>query len=226
MNIPSPVAALGDRFDEAIEAFREKSPLLAEEFEQLDEAARAQAFTVAGAARVDVVASVWRALDLAIATGQPLEEFRAAITPLVQGAWTGPAPRVETILRTNTLGAYNAGRFRQATHPDVRELRPVWRFDAILDGRTSSVCRRCQGVTLPSDHPWWRTHLAPLHHQCRSSFLTLRASQAGALSEVPTDSEPVEGFGRPPGEPWRPDPADYPAPLRSAVERLAQGPPP
>lgn len=227
-SLPSAVASLGERFAEAIGFFREKSPVFAEQFEALDDEARAQAFTVAGVARIDTIASVWRALEVALDKGQAFEVFKAAVMPLLVKAWVGTpeaaAARVDTIFRTNTSTAYNAGRYKQATHPDTIRLRPVWRFDAILDGRTSSVCKTCHGTTLPADHPWWRSHLSPLHHRCRSSFVTLRASQAGKLTAEPPDAEAAGSFGAPPGKPWRPDPADYPAPLRSAVERIAQGP--
>lgn len=227
---PSPVAALGDRFEEAIAAFRETAPAFDGAFVEVEAAASAKAFTVAQVTRADVVASVWRALDVAIATGESLAAFRATVEPLIAAAWIGspsevPA-RVETIFRTNTAVAYNAGRYRQATHADTVRLRPYWRFDALLDGRTSSICRACHGTTLPADHPWWRTHLSPLHHRCRSSFVTLRASQVERTTDKPPTSEPVGTFGRPPDAPWRPDPAAYPAPLRPAIQRALQPPPP
>ncbi len=224
----SPLASLGERFAEAIAFFREKSPVFAAEFATLDAAARSRAFTVSSVARLDVIASVWRALDVAIASGESFEAFRATVLPLLVSAWVGrpgqiPA-RVDVIFRTNTASAYNAGRYRQARHPDTMRLRPIWRFDALLDGRTSSICRTCHGTTLPADHPWWRTHLSPLHHRCRSSFVTLRASQAGPLTARPPEDEPSGTFGTPPGEPWRPDPGAYPAPLRGAAQRAALPP--
>lgn len=225
MNL-SPVAALGDRFLEAVAWFREKAPVLAERYKEIDAAARQRAFMVAGVAQIDVVASVWRALDVALATGSPFEEFRAAILPLVASAWRGspqqvPA-RIETIFRTNTAGAYNAGRYQQATHPDTIRLRPIWRFDAVLDGRTSDICNACHGTTLPASHPWWRTHLSPLHHNCRSSFVTLRS---GEITLNPPDVAAAGTFGTPPGEAWTPDPGQYPAPLRDAVIRATEPPP-
>lgn len=227
---PSPVAALGDRFEEAIEAFRETAPAFDGAFVEAETAASARAFTIAQVARADVVSGVWKALDVAIATGDTLASFRATVLPLLASAWVGspgqiPA-RVDTIFRTTTAASYNAGRYRQAQHPDTVRLRPFWRFDALLDGRTSSICRACHGTTLPADHPWWRTHLSPLHHRCRSSFVTLRASQVGDLTAKPPADEPAGTFGRPPDEPWRPNPDAYPAPLRPAIHRAMQPPPP
>ncbi len=226
----SPQASFGERFAEAVEFFREKSPVFADDFATLDAAARARAFTVASVAQIDAIASVWRALDVALDSGQPYESFRDAILPILTSAWLGspgkiPA-RIDVIFRTNTASAYNAGRYRQATHPDTVRLRPVWRFDALLDGRTTSICKTCHGTTLPADHPWWRTHISPLHHRCRSSFVTLRASQAGPLTENPPSQEPTGSFGSPPGTPWRPDPRAYPEPLRGALARATEPPPP
>lgn len=229
---PPPVAALGDRFDEAIDAFRETAPAFDAAFDEIRSAASSRAFTIAGVTRADVVASVWRAMDVAIASGEAMATFRAAVLPALASAWgvsgDKAAPRVETIFRTNAAVAYNAGRYRQARHPDTVRLRPIWRFDALLDGRTSSICRTCHGTTLPADHPWWRTHLSPLHHRCRSSFVTLRASQVepGEMTDRPPEEAPTGGFGRPPEDPWRPDPNAYPAPLRPAIHRALAPPPP
>jgi hypothetical protein len=154
---PPPVAALGDRFDEAIDAFRETAPAFDAAFDEIRSAASSRAFTIAGVTRADVVASVWRAMDVAIASGEAMATFRAAVLPALASAWgvsgDKAAPRVETIFRTNAAVAYNAGRYRQARHPDTVRLRPIWRFDALLDGRTSSICRTCHGTTLPADHP-------------------------------------------------------------------------
>ncbi len=222
----SPQASLGERFAEAVAFFREKAPVLAERYKEIDDAARHRAFTVSGVARIDVIASVWRALDVALARGEGFEEFRAAALPSLASAWLGSPQqlpsRVATIFRTNTAGAYNAGRHKQATHPDTVQLRPIWRFDALLDGRTSSICKTCHGTTLPASHPWWRTHLSPLHHNCRSSFVTLRS---GEITLDPPDVAAVGTFGTPPGEPWTPDPRQYPAPLRDAVIRATEPPP-
>lgn len=227
--IPDPVAALGGKFAEATAYLRERSPALRTTWSRLALDGAKQAFVVAGVAQVDVLTDVWTALERAVDQGLAYETFRAAVIVSLASTWGGtvsnPSARIATIFRTNTSAAYNAGRYRQARHPDTIRLRPYWRYDAIRDGRTTPLCKACDGVTLPADDPWWSTHLPPLHHHCRAGFTTLRASQVGDkdLTKHPPEDAPDGNFGRPPTtQPWRPDPADYPAPLRARVQHFIE----
>ncbi|HWL89378.1 MAG TPA: phage minor head protein [Polyangiaceae bacterium] len=191
----------------------------------LDEASRQKGFAVANVAQLDMITQVWEALDHAIAEGQTLDEFREAIGDALERAWAGsvanPAWRLETVFRTNIQLAYGAGRYAQATDPDVLEVRPYWMFDAILDARTSAICEECNGTVRPADDSWWSSHQPPLHHNCRSTFLTLSEEQArefGVTARAPKAAA-ADGFGRAPGaDEWAPDEGDYPPELWSEFQ--------
>nr|WP_267962524.1 phage minor head protein [Thermus hydrothermalis] len=167
------------------------------------------------------------ALEEALAKGLPFEDFRQRLSERVRGAWgEGTRHRLDTVFRTNLQLAYGAGRHRQAE--ETKALRPYWGLSVVLDGRTSGVCRPLAGVVLPADHPFWRNHIPPLHHNCRTALVTYTREEGErrAWKEAP-EHEPQAGFGRPPGqEEWSPDPRDYdPALWRAYVTALPQAHP-
>lgn len=218
-------------FDEAIAWFRKRVGMTKADFERLTAAAKRKAFTVANVAQLDLVSQTWAAIDEAIKKGTPLADFKKAIGAELRAAWQGkvddPAWRLETVFRTNVQLAYGAGRFKQATHPDVASDRPVWMFDAILDGRETDICHACDGTKLPSDDDWWKSHLPPLHFNCRSSFTTLSEAQAGKITFVRPTASPLEGFGLPPtADEWQPDLKKYPKQLSLPFEQKQQAAPP
>jgi SPP1 gp7 family putative phage head morphogenesis protein len=163
-----------------------------------------QALTIAGAASAQLVADVSDALLRALRDGTTLGDFKASVVQSLTAAWLGtktdPPSRLETLFRTVTQTAYNAGRYEQATEPDTLAARPYWQFDAVLDGRTTSGCKRANGVVLPADDPWWQRNMPPRHFNCRATFHPLRASHAERLgiTRKPPAVVAEEGFGSPP----------------------------
>ncbi len=116
--------------------------------------------------------------------------------------------------------------------PVVAELRPFWMYDAILDARTSEICRDFNGTTLPHDDPWWSSHYPPVHHRCRSGVRALRAEQVsrmgGQTTEPPTEHQPQAGFGATPDQSFAvaPDPGQFDGALFTQLaDRLANEPP-
>lgn len=191
-------------FAEAIDWFRDRLPITDDAFQALEERSHRRAFVVAGIGQLDVVTDVWKAVERAITDGDDLDDFREAVLERLMDEWgddvDDPGRRVETIFRTNIQSAYGAGRYRQATDPDVLEDHPIWMFDAILDGRESTICHECDGTKLPADHDWWKTHNPPLHHQCRSTVTTMTKKEAGKLTAKPSKLEPTGDFGAAPLE--------------------------
>jgi SPP1 gp7 family putative phage head morphogenesis protein len=210
--------------DDAIAWFRDRLRMTKSEFDALTSRARAQAFTVSGVAKVDVVHDVWKALDDAIANGTDLRAFKEAIGDTLTSAWKGsnidPSFRLETIFRTNVQNAYSAGRLVAAEDPEVREARPYFLFDAVGDSRTSPACRLLNGVLLRADDPFWAAHTPPMHHRCRSQLITLSEDDALELGGMTAKPKVVtaDGFGSPPHmSTWKPTLTDYPKALRPGV---------
>ncbi len=214
-------------FREAIDAFRDRVPMTDSLFDELEAAEREFAFTVANVAQADVVADAFDAIDRAVSQGTSFEQFRDDVGAKLENAWGGEEPgRLETIFRTNTMTAYNQGRFRLMTSPAVKAARPYWRWDVVVDARTSDeICRPIGAakVVLPQDHPWARTHYPPLHPNCRTVCTPLSEEEARAegITRSPPNVKVVDGFGAAPavtGSDWEPEPQDYPAPIAAELD--------
>jgi len=213
-----------DAFEEAVRAFRRRVPMPDWKWDALTEAEREMAFKVSGVAQADLATDAWGAMDRAIKDGTTLADFKAQIGEKLEAAWGKKDPaRLETIFRTNALGAYNAGRHEILNHPEVKKARPFWRFDAVMDSRTSEICQALDGVIRPADDPFWHAHTPPLHFNCRSVLVPLSEEEAkdeGVDDEAP-DVDADEGFGRQPGlggDDWEPDTKDYPEPIGELLE--------
>lgn len=213
-----PLATVDPRASaEAVEWFRKRVPVDASTWQQLSERAQRGAFRVARVFSLDVVTSVWRAIDSAVAAGTDFRTFKRTVAAELAKAWGAPnASRVATIFRTNVQTAYAAGRYSVATRPEIAAIRPWWRFDSILDGRVTTICEPRDGLIKRSGDAWWASNYPPLHYQCRSGVTTLTEAQAVAdgYGRMPADSEPAaqSTFGAPPApDAWSPNAADYPA---------------
>ncbi|HXK27213.1 MAG TPA: minor capsid protein [Candidatus Binatia bacterium] len=114
----------------------------------------------------------------ALKTGEPLavtvEKLAAAFEPYrgnpnVLKDGEPPSPhRLETIVRTNTTEAYNQGRISTFIRPDMMPFLDGIEYSAILDSRTTEVCRFLDGKIFRPESPDLAALLPPNHSNCRS----------------------------------------------------------
>jgi SPP1 gp7 family putative phage head morphogenesis protein len=189
-------------FEEAIAWFREKVPMTREEAAALESQVRARAFWISHISEADLINDIMLAIDKALAEGTTLAEFQNDVAGELMARWlddervTDPVYRMETIFRTNIQSAYAAGRYQQQTNPAVLRARPFWLYDALIDGRTSTVCRNLNGTLLPADDAWWDSRYPPNHFNCRSGVRSLTEAEANArgITENPTTQTPDAGW--------------------------------
>lgn len=114
--------------------------------------------------------------------------------------WGGAAAKRVTLVTTSVAhSALNLGRMTVLRRPVSKASLPYWYFTAILDENTSDICTDCDGVVLPSGHPWWSTRTPQLHFRCRSAIVGVTAAQMkqlGGITKDPPLVEPQEGFGK------------------------------
>lgn len=137
-----------------------------------------------------VMEEIRRAVD----KGQTLPQVRKA---LGQAVMQQAGINMELAFVNNVQRSYNAGRIREFMDPDVLEVRPFWLFDATMDHRTSELCAACNGTVLSARASWWKTHIPPLHHRCRSTVRALdrvAAKRMGVDTRGPRASA-QDGFG-------------------------------
>jgi SPP1 gp7 family putative phage head morphogenesis protein len=213
-----------NEFTEAVEKFRARVPMKRGEWDKLRAVEKEKAFTVSEVALADIITEVFESLKDAIAKGTSFEEFKATAGARLEQHWGGEKPgRLQTIFRTNLIGAYNGGRHAIISAPEVQRFRPYRRFDGIDDDRQTEICDACDGVVLPADDPWWLTHSPLMHFNCRSVVTPLSEEEARAegIDTDPPPLTPSEGFGAPPsldGPDWEPDLTEYPEEIRATLE--------
>lgn len=206
------ITADPERFVEAVESFQERVPVTVDDLEDLTRAERARAFHIASVNELSVVRTVYDELDRAIANNLPIQDFRKAVREKVGKHQIGGA-HLDTVFRNAVQTAYNTGRWTQITSADVTQTKPYWMYDAVLDTRTTEVCRALDTTVKAHDDPFWLTRWPPNHHRCRSSVRAVRRREAerrGITVGDPPGGEPQGGFGLAPplrGAEPLPDPA-------------------
>lgn len=199
--MPKPSARYA-AFESALAWFRERVPLTQRQAEALENRADRRAFKVAGLAELRVVNAVFKAVDRAVRDGTTLDDFKKEIGASLEASWQGtvknPSARMETIFRTNLQSAYSAGRVRELRSADTMAVRPFWLFSALMDLRTTDICKTCNGTVTQADSGWFKNHTPPLHYNCRSTIISLTAERAAVLggpTRHPPADHPPDGFG-------------------------------
>ncbi len=137
--------------------------------------------------------------------------------------------RLETIVRTNTTTAYNHGRLTQFLDPEIIRFVKGIRYSAILDTRTTEVCRFLDGLVFKPTDPNLESLLPPNHYNCRSLVVPIVAGEKVDASEFITPEQIGKARGLADAkfltqtpEAWRAySECDEEPPVASQVESLA-----
>lgn len=192
-------------FNEQVAFFRGKLGNLVPTrwWDDLQKSQHDSAFMVAGAARMDLLSALAVAVDRAIAEGTSIEKFRQDFREIVaRTGWTGwtgedtpqgRAWRTRTIYVTNTKTAYHAGRLAQLRAGNY----PLWVYrhnDSVRHPRPHHVS--WNGITLPPDHNWWRTHYTPNGWGCECYIVGARSEAAARRLGGDPGKKLPEGWDR------------------------------
>lgn len=164
--------------------------------EQLD-AAHAKAFTVAKVTKLDVLETLRQATEDAVQRGMSERDFIKQLEPKLRalGWWgkqemtddlgrktvvqLGSPRRLRTILRTNKITAYHAGRYaEQIANSDEQ---PYWQYVAVQDSRTRPSHMALHGKVYRFDDPIWDTLYPPNGWGCRCRVRALSDFQLNNL---------------------------------------------
>lgn len=203
--MPAPVSlsfALGLPPADAVAYFEAKGYRVTFDWHELDQAAHAQAFTVAKAASLDVLADIRAALKTALAEGKTEAWFRKDLLPKLRAkGWWGKASmvdprtgeerkvqlgspaRVRLIYRQNLQTAFMAGRYKAML--ENADARPWWQYVAVLDGKTRPSHKILSGRTFRFDDPFWSSHYPPNGFNCRCRVRALSDSRMQAENVTP-----------------------------------------
>jgi SPP1 gp7 family putative phage head morphogenesis protein len=205
--------AIEDMLSRVPVTLRRAAERTAERIAQLYSSGRAVAFARSAEAVVTHEARefIARAMREGIPEGDAGRKLSMAVEAIRtrSGPWTENYSRM--VFRTNVNTAVTAGRFRQVQDPDVREVIPAFRFDAVGDSDTRPNHKAADGVILRVDNAKWNSLAPPLGYNCRCqvSLVSLpdleamrRVDRFGNVREthVPYNAAPDVGFrhgGRP-----------------------------
>lgn len=146
---------------------------------------RRKALELAATKSEEVLGKVRQALVAGIqngdTTGQVMERIRKVFQPfiedtnLIRDDKTIEPYRLAAIARTESTAAFNQGRLIQARA--ARQIMRGMQYSAILDGRTSNVCRLLDGKIFRLDDPRLDNLRPPRHVNCRSVLVPVTISQ-------------------------------------------------
>jgi len=196
---PSSISGAFNRpFAEQVAFFRNKLGNLVPtaRWDDLKRSGHDTGFMVAGAAKADLLADLASAVERVVTEGKSIEAFRKDFRAIVQQrgwhGWTGEgSPKMEAwrtriIYTTNANTAYAAGRHAQL------QAFAFWIYrhsDAVNHPRPQHVS--WNGLTLPKDHPFWKTHYPPNGWGCHCYVVGTRsASGAKRLGGDPNAALP------------------------------------
>lgn len=195
----------------AIEYFRAKGYRITFNWDDMEAAAHARAFTVAKATNLEVLQAIRGELDRALAEGISLQSFQKALEPRLKalGWWgkqvlerpdgtaqlvqTGSPFRLKTIYQTNLQSAYMAGRYRDMMQ-NVDD-RPYWQYVAVMDASTRPAHAAMNGRVFRFDDPIWKTCYPPNGYNCRCRVraLSRRDMESKGLA-APESGEHLASF--------------------------------
>jgi hypothetical protein len=175
---------LGSPFPEQLAFFRNKLGNLVptSRWDDIQRSAHDSGFMIAGAKKADLLADLAAAVDRAASEGKSLDAFRKDFRAIVERrgwhGWTGEESlagqrwRTRVIYRTNMATSYAAGRTAQLREGGF----PWWIYkhnDSVRHPRPQHLA--WDGLTLPPDHAFWRTHSPPNGWGCQCYVLGARS---------------------------------------------------
>lgn len=190
---------------EAIAYFRAKGQHIGWNWYDTAVDVHARSFTVAKAARMDVLTTIQDEVERALAQGVSKQEFIDTLAPRLKklGWWgkqivvdsagnaetvqLGSPRRLALIYNVNTRVAYNVGRYAQLMNST--DTHPFWQYVAVMDSRTRPSHAALNGLVFRYDDPFWKTHYPPNGWNCRCRVRALSQARMDALGLKATQGD-------------------------------------
>jgi len=159
--------------EQAVSFLRSKGVKVTENWLDLFRSEHDFSFTVAKEQRLLVLQYILDNLTRGLEEGLEFEEFKDNLEASISEQWS--RRRLQNIFRTNILSSYQAQHYKSLS--EVKDDRPYWQYIAIRDARVRLEHLKWNGITLPADSEWWKTHFPPNGFQCRCSVRSLSETE-------------------------------------------------
>jgi SPP1 gp7 family putative phage head morphogenesis protein len=188
---------------EAIDFLKGKPVVSREVFDKLLPELKARAFVVSGIQNAAVVAGIRNRLaDLP--AGVPWDKIKKDLVNTIHPFLADPDEpgnkvaaerRAELLLRTHGFQAYQAAAHEVAERQ--ADVFPFLQYVSMEDGRVRPTHAAMNGIVLPRDHEFWKTHTPPHEWGCRCQAIPLteddHADLVAADKGKPLDEQNVLG---------------------------------
>jgi SPP1 gp7 family putative phage head morphogenesis protein len=187
-------------FWEAIEQFLGRGAVTREAFDAMATELAQRAFTVARLASDEAVKKVQEAIARSIKEGTAFKVFAKGLRKLPEASGLTTS-HVETVYRTNVMGAYSDGRGKQMAQPHVVAALPYWQIVGVGDGppRERPTHANVNGWVMRADDPGWQVSgWPPWGFNCRHRIVARTAKWVERNNPTiwtgPLPDLPDEGF--------------------------------
>ena len=171
----------GVKFDEADAAaaavLRKRVLARAETVRHMAPQLRQRAVAVAGVEDAKVLEAV-REACAKVPEGKDWREARKEVAAAI-GDDTATRRRAETVLRANCETARAQARWRDIQAS--KEVRPYLMYQTLGDGKVRPSHKALDGMILPVDDDFWKTHYPPWDWGCRCTVVQVDEEQAKEL---------------------------------------------
>jgi SPP1 gp7 family putative phage head morphogenesis protein len=134
------------------------------------------------------------------ATARTIDEIKEAVSDAL-----GSPYRIQTAVRTNVFEAINEARYSTFTDPELDGFVEALEYSAILDSRTTQICRHLDDRIYPVDSPQCNKYRPPNHYNCRSILVPVTIIDTDVVGKDrenddsrwsrPPGIDPQKGFG-------------------------------
>jgi SPP1 gp7 family putative phage head morphogenesis protein len=193
-------------FKEAADWIRNKPTLSQEAFAKLLPDLKSRAFTIAGIRSFDVLedikqaiatipeGAIWDDVKKDIA-GRLLPEFvdPDADEAMQEKQQEAARRRAELLIRTHGFQAYQAANHEVMSRNT--DALPYWQYLSMEDSRVRPAHSALNGIILPADSPFWKTHFPPWEWGCRCQVVPLTQADVDAVAtrdaKLPEDQQRI-----------------------------------
>lgn len=138
--------------------------------EEAREFIRKNAYEIGVITEETVINRIRKTLEQCLEEGLPPKEMTQRVKETV-GTWISDF-HAQTIARTESGKYYNAGRLARWLDPEQNGFVEALQYDAILDRRTTEICRHLDGRIISIEDSATIAEMTPPNHfQCRSTWL-------------------------------------------------------
>ena len=189
-------------FEEALDDMVERAPVTlvdaaertAQRIAQLYSEDAVMAFVRSAEETVTREASefIQRALRSGVAEGEAGRKLAMKVDDIRKASQAWSEGYARMVFRTNINTAISAGRFRQAQDPDIQEVAPAFRFDAVGDGDTRNNHDAADGLIMSVNNPEWRKIAPPLGYNCRCQVVHVTRYELERMGRIRKDGSLIE----------------------------------